>query len=120
MRGVGLEFRKMAKAAAASGGMTLGRWMELTIALGAGVSEPEKKSPETGRPTIREVVEGKAVPLLSPAEAPLNEEELVAAASNPVEKEEKPAGRKPRVVCQHGTERGYNCWQCGGLARTGA
>ena len=29
---------------------------------------------------------------------------------------QEPASRKAVKKCVHGTEKGYNCWQCGGLA----
>ena len=31
-------------------------------------------------------------------------------------KAQEPAPRKAVKKCVHGTEKGYNCWQCGGLA----
>lgn len=30
---------------------------------------------------------------------------------------EMPTDPKPKKTCKHGTSKGYNCWQCGGLAQ---
>ena len=146
VRGVTPEARKHAKAAAAAKGWTLGTWVEEAIYRSVRLQEteePGKKSPESDKrgalhatpggteitdyflaqeteripsnpagkqekpgPTIREVVSGEV----------LDKNGVNVAVVEPEAEPIRAHGRKSRVVCQHGIEKGWNCWQCGGLA----
>lgn len=39
---------------------------------------------------------------------------------SPSERATAPNPSKKVKVCAHGTEKGYNCWQCGGIAKVNA
>jgi hypothetical protein len=43
--------------------------------------------------------------------------EAVIAPADSDEPKKSKGREKTKPVCAHGTEKGYNCWQCGGLAK---
>jgi len=126
VRGVAEERRRQAKSAAAAMGQTLGKWLEdaiYALAIEQGLARGEAKGGVGEGPKISEKPEVGTGTIERIARA----DDFVAEQANPVPPEVKnppdeisspPKKRRASVkkVCRHGTEKGYNCWQCGGLA----
>ena len=123
VRGVAEEVQRKAKSAAASAGMTLGKWMTLAIEKGAredvGFREvpAEKNAAETPGVKVEEVYRDEiGVVENVTTDPPLTVENIRTMKAQLMGDAVKPA-RKPRKVCAHGMGRGENCWQCGGAAK---
>lgn len=146
VRGVGKESQQRAKIAAAARGMAIGRWLENAIERCAGDEEEDRNRarheakknrgkggavvvPQGGSPLLE--VGGQRTVFthdVGPSSADLDataEESHAKEATEPVMTRELlrktfgPPGKKARKapkVCVHGTMKGNNCWQCGGLA----
>jgi hypothetical protein len=100
VRGVSEERRKLAKMLAARSGMAMGEWIERLI--GEAATRPDLK--KSG---------GKSEEVKT--EFHVAEDPPVAHVGEVF----RYVGKKPQKapkVCAHGTMKGNNCWQCGGLA----
>lgn len=145
VRGVTPEMRKMAKAAAAWAGVTLGAWLNMAIekialAQEKGVVELRfVKAPKTAETVANKdgvAVEGEAnhaaeFPPITVENVRTMREQLTGEKTAPAPGFEARGidsllppvtptrrGKKKAVkVCAHGTAAGYNCWKCGGLVR---
>jgi hypothetical protein len=110
IRGISNETRGKAKAAAAIAGETLGVWVTRAV---------EKAANEQGgrlEKTLKQEV-GKSIASMEGGEGAAD----VLKNSTPkkarkTRKSEVVKKEKSGPRCKHGVQRGWNCWQCGGLA----
>lgn len=95
-------------------GQTLQEWArgELRDAAGGQTVEVEIAGPiMVEKPLAHMRVDGLSVPKRALRDSGVAGTGAAASAGKP-EVAAKPSGK----TCKHGTERGYHCWQCGGLA----
>lgn len=121
------EFEELRRQA---GLVPMSRWIRVKVCGAAGPTPKIPKKAAVGTEVTPEMVTAESRPLLRDAVEKFNASYFgyplppacqIEKVEEAVQAEyvEHPSHPKPKKskTCAHGTEQGYNCWQCGGLAR---